>query len=77
MWIGASLGDLNGAIAGAVFAIILHAYSFKELELRREQEIAHAKDDVQTCKDDLKEEESRPEIFSYAEEISGEPDQKS
>jgi hypothetical protein len=74
--IGANIGNLVGAIAAAVFAIILGIYSFKEQQIRKEREIASAKADVQMYEDSLEEEESCQEVFSYNEQLWGEPDQQ-
>lgn len=72
--LGAAVGNLIGALAAAVFAVILGIYTFKAEQLRHDREKALAQDNVQKCEDALKEEESRQEIFSYSEQVWGEPD---
>ena len=70
--IGDALGNLIGAIAAAVFSLIAGIYLFKEQQLRREREIVAAQADVQMCEESLRVEESRPEIFSYREQLRSE-----
>lgn len=72
--IGASVGNLVGAIAAAVSALILGVYLFKDQQLQKEREVASAKTDVQMCESGLRKEESLQELFSFHEQLTGEPD---